>query len=493
VSDVDRAGRAHRTFWLTLVGVLLTQSAWLMALPTLRGPDEFDHVYKAAAVARGQLGTEGATPHGRGGVVTVPLSLVTATTPACESRSYTGHDNCHPIDEPAPGLARVATAAGAYNPTWYAVVGTVTRPVDGARLDPAMRAVTALLSALLIAWAAATVTAWSRTRWPLAGLTLAATPTLVYSTVVASPNGVHYAAALLLWAAALGLASGEDRPTRFLVPFVAGAAVLVNTHTTGPLWLALLAVVGLVLRPARDWWRLAKQRPRTWSIAGALTLLATSGSVAWTRLAGANELGAADPSLPPFRLGLLVGAEILWPFQSVGAFPMRDQPAPLAAYAVWFTALVALVVLGLRRGPRRLRLAVGLVGLLVVVVPGALTVLSFSSVGLAWQGRYALPLYVGLPLLAAWSLDRRGASLDARVTLLLGGALGVAGALCVNAVAGHERAAFATPPLSGTLTAGSLVMTVLALVGPLLCAHLANPRSAASAPVGPTRVPVPTS
>ena len=39
---------------LLVVGALLTQAAWLLSVPAFRGVDEFDHVYRAAAVARGE-------------------------------------------------------------------------------------------------------------------------------------------------------------------------------------------------------------------------------------------------------------------------------------------------------------------------------------------------------------------------------------------------------------------------------------------------------
>jgi hypothetical protein len=38
---------------LLAIGMLLLQLGWTLALPPFRGIDEFDHVYKTAAVARG--------------------------------------------------------------------------------------------------------------------------------------------------------------------------------------------------------------------------------------------------------------------------------------------------------------------------------------------------------------------------------------------------------------------------------------------------------
>ena len=69
---------------------------------------------------------------------------------------------------------------------------------------------------------------------------------------------------------------------------------------------------------------------------------------------------------------------------------------------------VYLIVAGLRRASSRLRLAALVLLTLWVAVPMTLTVLSFTSQGLAWQGRYALALAVGFPALAGLALSRAG-------------------------------------------------------------------------------------
>ena len=493
MTEPGRATSVRHVFWCTLVGVLLLQTAWLMSIPSFRGPDEFDHAYKTAAVAHGELHTAGTAPHGRGGLVSVPRGLVEAASKACESRSYTGHDNCHPVDDATTDVVQVATAAGAYDPAWYAVVGLATRWVSPTHLDLAMRLVGMLLAALLLAAAAATTAAWARTRWPLVALSLAATPTLAYSTVIVSPNGVHYAAAMLAWAGALGLARSaarpDERPVQFLVAVAVGASVMVCTHTTGPMWLALTGLLVLALRPLRWWLGAVRSAPLPWLLAVGVTAVATLASVGWTRAANANGLGAADPTLPAFHASLLVRSEILWPFQTVGAFPMRDDPAPFVVYVVWFTLFLVLGAMAVRRAPARVRwVAVALVAL-VVTVPAVLTVISFSSNGLAWQGRYALPLSIGMPLLAGWTLDRRPVRMGRHVPLLAAAAIGVAQLASVLHVAAKEMREYPVDPISGTFTGGLLLMALLAVAGPLVSAGLAN-RDRGSADVEPVRVPV---
>ena len=88
----------------------------------------------------------------------------------------------------------------------------MAQPFSGAATDFAVRAFTAVLAALLLAWAAVVTSGWARNAWPLLALLVSATPVLVYSTTIASPNGVGYAAGCLLWAAGNQAGGATARP-----------------------------------------------------------------------------------------------------------------------------------------------------------------------------------------------------------------------------------------------------------------------------------------
>ncbi len=127
--------------------------------------------------------------------------------------------------------------------------------------------------------------------------------------------------------------------------------------------------------------------------------------VAWVLLARTNApdpAGGGPGHAPSF--GIVLSQNVLWPLQAVAAFPMRDQPAPPFVYAALLIPLVALLVVGWRAATGRTRLAITLVVGATVVIPSVLTYLTYAQQGTAWQGRYCLPLYVGLPLLAAHAL-----------------------------------------------------------------------------------------
>jgi hypothetical protein len=96
----------------------------------------------------------------------------------------------------------------------------------------------------------------------------------------------------------------------------------------------------------------------------------------------------------------------LWLFQTIAAFPRRSEPAPVVVYAVWIVLFGALLVVGLRHAPNRVRWALVVSITVAAITPIALTIATITQTGAIWQGRYGLPYSVGVPLIAAVALDR---------------------------------------------------------------------------------------
>lgn len=460
-----------RTAFVTfLIGTFLAQLAWILAMPTFAGIDEFEHVYKAAAVARGSVQPEGPSPHSRGELVAVPGDIVTAAGPVCSSLVYTERDNCYAVDRLGGGTVTVASAAARYDPAYYLVVGTVARPFHGDAAVYAMRITTAILCALMVGWAAAVLSTWSRSRWPLLGLVVATTPVLVYSTAMTSPNGISYAAGLLAWAALLGLAryDAPRRPTLLLTAFGTASSALVLTHTTGPLWLALIVLVAFCLRTPRQWWRLVATHTGPMVTTAVVVVGFTLLSVAWTSLSGANSLGSDNPPDLSLDTGTLIGSEILWVLQSIAAFPLRNEHAPIIVYTLWLVPMLTAVVLGLLRGRVRDRVAIGLLVVLSFAVPTVLTLVSYRYVGLAWQGRYGLPLTVGFFLVAGWVLDQGPAPARRRVVLAVFALTVTATIISVAGVALKEIRHGVTASLADQLPGGLVLVIALSVLGSLV-------------------------
>lgn len=410
---------------LVLLGMLLVQTAWILATPPFRGIDEVDQAYRAAAVARGEWVAEGTPQHGRGGLVTVPAGIVAAAHAQCAALSYMKHDNCNPAEKLPHGEVRVASAASRYNPVFYWVVGSVALPFKGAVALYVMRAVSALLCALGLAIAAWCMGRSSRTRWPMAGLLLAVTPVFAYSTVLPAPNGLEMVAGLVLWCSLLAL-GGERRPgDGWVLGWVIAASLsLVTLRSLGPLFAVLIVLCVLVARRMEVgaiWWAHCR-----WLVTDVvLTLLATMASVWW--ILAQSPLGASgrDYSKVPYTDVLHVLP--LGIFQTIAAFPLLSERAPSFVYIVYLALVVAILVFALRRcrGSWRQALILGLA--LSQVMPLVLSLAGLRTVGIVWQGRYGLPLVAGLTVLAGVVLDRTGAKwLTRRVAAPLAAAFVVA-------------------------------------------------------------------
>ena len=93
--------------------------------------------------------------------------------------------------------------------------------------------------------------------------------------------------------------------------------------------------------------------------------------------------------------------------QIIGYFGNVDAPLPDAIVWLWVAAAGALVAASLWLGRWLQRLAVvGLVGF-VMVLPLVSEMSRAPTYGFIWQGRYSLPVAVGVPVLAAWIVADR--------------------------------------------------------------------------------------
>jgi MFS family permease len=469
---------------VVLLSALLVQAAWILAVPAFGGIDEFDHVYRAEAVAHGQLFDEGGSEAGRGGLVTVPDDIVTAASATCSSYDYTGPANCHPVEHVGDGMVTVASGAATYNPAYYAVVGLMARPFSGAAADYALRVYTAVLAALLLAWAAALTSGWARNAWPLVGLLVASTPMLVYSAAIASPNALGYAAASLLWAAGLGLVEDPGRPK--FVALTTAAVTMVVTHSTGVMWLGFVLATIALLQPLGRW-RSVWQSSRPAIVRSTACIgMAVGASVAWILVAKTNALNPPTGALDALKLTDVVKYTVLWALQTIGAFPLRYDHAPPLVYALWLVPFVALMWAGYRRASTRVRGTIAVLMAVWLIVPWILSVIAYPSEGMAWQGRYALPLALGFPALAGLALSRTGRTPRSREVFVAFALTGLAHSVSAVWVGAQRIDIHLAPELAANLPVGLAMVSVLAAAGgllPLVLARAQPDRQVAGEPV----------
>jgi hypothetical protein len=430
-----------RRYTVSLLLLIVLIGLWELATPLLAAPDEPQHLIKAAAVARGQwLGRGeqlGPITH-----VSLPAGFTEISAfPRCFAFRPRRNASCAPpVTAHAGPAVEIATTAGRYPPTYYALTGLPTLVFPGVASDRAARVVSGLLCALLLA---AAIT-WCAGDLAALAVLFAVTPMVLFLTAVVNPSGVEVAAAVASWAALIRLVreQGPVRRTQ-LVSLTAVLSALVLARPISPLWLLLIAGCVAVLAPRARLVELA--RSRGVQLAAAVVVALAACQTAWvvvaqsTRLFGKPVHVTRTTALD--RLLSLTHIEHLGS-QMIGRFGWLDTAAPPLTVWVWVGLGVVVLAVGLARGRPRARIAVLLALALAVLVPAVVEASSFPRIGYWWQGRYSLPLAVGVPLLAL-----AGRRPPRRL-------LQVLAAVLVTGVAVGEEAAFAQTLARYTVGAG---------------------------------------
>lgn len=474
------------------VGLLVLVGSWILALRPFAGSDEFAQAYRAASVARGEwIAAPAAAAHGSGAWVTVPDDIVRAAGAECEALPYTEPAECVGIQE-GSSTTRVASTAGRYNPLFYALVGYPSLPFHGPWALLAMRTTNALACCLMLALALGVAARHAKSRWFPAGVLLACTPVLVYSCAVVAPNALEMAAALVLWCSLLGLSGsveeGLDRSTAAAA--LLSALVLVTLRSLGPLWLVLIASIVLAATPGRRALVAALASTRLVRVGIAPLVLAGLASGAWIIAMRSAVLSAGSGGTFTWaeKLQAVVRNEPLWLFQSIAAFPYRDQPALPIVYACYLVLGVGLtaVFLWCCRANSSAMCAWVITLAATVVVPAFATFATVDRFGVAWQGRYGLPLGVGAIVLMAWAVDKSGVTLSGRLGLPAAALFLVAQVASVAHTARAQMAGDPTHGASHSLDPGVTWITVAATSSLLLVivgvALLGPPRAKPVAP-----------
>lgn len=434
----------RRVWWLAFLAFIVIGIGWTMAMPLLAQPDEPSHAQRAAAVARGQLtwnarekfvddqflgiqrtNTVIEIPEGYAVLEDLPVCFVfeKGTTAECvpeisssdtiiEARPYTGT---------YPPLTPILQSPGGH---FDAPVGLVL-----------MRLCTVLATAALMASA---VVAARRLRSGLliAGFALALTPMTVSILAAINPSAIELAAGACLWLSLIDLLRSESVERRAVWRAVISGTVFILSRPTSPIFFVVIVVVLMIAMPWRDRFAEICRDRRAW-VWGAVLGVAFVVAVVWILVARPDQavIGTPDPrsvgdvleeslSRIPRRSGQLV-APIGW----------LDIQLPQALVSAWLAMGALLAVVALLVGSWRRRLALALLVAGVVVGPSVAELPNADQVGLVWQGRYTMPIAMGLTILAAWTLHERGLDRVSSIRALSVGTVVAVGASNLLAVA----------------------------------------------------------
>jgi hypothetical protein len=325
--------------------------------------------------------------------------------------------------------ADLLTYQASQPPAYYAAVGIASwlwRPgVAGLYL---MRFFGVVITGALLATAITALRWFAAPRLLAVGLVLAVTPTALFVGGVVHPSGPEIAAAIALWTCGLALVSSSEQrvDNRLVAATGVSGCVLALSRPLGPLWLALvvLTIAGFTNRAAVQ--RLARSGwVRVWSAFVAAAVLA---QIAWDVVQRPREatllVDRASEHLSALEAARdSVGRMFQWFQEMVGRFGWLDTTTPVLTWLPWIGVVVFLVFVAAAWSTRR-QLAV-LLALLAatVVVPVVIETTPYRDGGTFWQGRYSMPLAVGIPIVAAFVLasTARGRELlTPRVTWTVG-------------------------------------------------------------------------
>jgi hypothetical protein len=394
-------------------------TAWALADPMLSGPDEPAHIIRAEAIVRGQLiGTpvkagQGFVPQPEGDpevFVHVPGVLENVNTLRywCYIFNPDVTAACAPTISGPPHDIRTETYVGRYPPLYYAVVGLPSLADPGPPGIIGMRLVSALLNSLLLA--AALALGLRRSRLAALGVLAAVVPTAVYYGASVNPNGFEMSAAVCFFASVLALVLPAPKPPSLphILTATTSGCLLALARGLSPLFVVIALAAAATVADRDRLKELARRRAAR--LGGAVLALALVAAVAWIVAADALlELAIPYPArvgnLHLVRLALDATPHYL--SEMIGVFGANNIPAPLFATVVVVAVAGVLVVGALLVGSRRERLALGGLLVAVVVVPIAADVIGAHRYGFGWQGRYTVPIAVGVPILAGLVLARR--------------------------------------------------------------------------------------
>lgn len=409
----------QRRLFVFMCGALLAiVTAENLGTPRNAGPDEPAHIVRGAGLARGQVFGEtygdwlddnealdaggadigNADPDSDAVQVYDVPRWVAQPSATCYAHDPSIPAACSTVVG-TEGDGALSTAAS--YPIWgHILPGLATLVIPGSSALWLARFLHGLVPVVLIAATLAHLLG-ERRQAAASAVLVATTPMVLFLTAVVNPSGLAVAGAIALWVTADDLYRTE-RPPPWL--FTLGFAALILPRDDGLIWAALMVgVLSLVWRRNPfDLWRLLPNPTRI--VVGVVSV----AGAAWAALAGGDLVPVDRPATGIEFAEIVVqrtGAHLR---EAVGVLGWLDTALPESMYALWFFAagLVVMIALVTREYQRVIGSAVALG--LFVVVSWALEIVQGRTAGLFWQGRYALPMLIGMVLVAGLSVDADG-------------------------------------------------------------------------------------
>ncbi len=451
----ERAGIDRRRSLALGVLIATVIGCYVLATPRSGGPDEPSHMVASAALVRGDRTGLPDTNDPSLALFEVP-AMVGEPNPGCWALEENIPAGCAGLEDDSTENVIAPTTSANYPPWTYVLPGLVSFIPSAGLYTFAARFAMAAIPVLLIAAALRRIRRSGRlaTAAVLVGLT----PIAWFSMSIVNPSAVAIAGGAALWVALLC-----PRTERADWLLCAGWIALTVARRDGPLWAFLIvAAVALVsqTRPS-DFVRhqpiSARLLVAAGSVVAPLTAISTGlidlnlalacapfGLIAVevafrlhekaqsTRAKLAGAVGVAFAVVAIIVAGIWASPggfdQSVWLNvvsstgehlrQLVGVLSWIDAPVPTVGMsAFWIAVGVLASVAALTQ--RRSVIGATCALLVLILVSWILEIGQGSSYGSYWQGRYSMPLFVGLPLLMVGRRpDARVAPNDLRIESL---------------------------------------------------------------------------
>lgn len=392
-----------RRWWAQFLLLFAFAGSWALASPPQSGHDEHSHAIRAAAAARGHLlGPEAIDPFPvmYTQMIEVPVPEAYNVPTDCFRGRPEVLPSCADPFEGSDQLEPGYTYQFRSPPWYYVPVGLPTLVDTGIVGYYAMRLLGVGICMALLTSAIRSAALLKRARLGVAAVLVATTPEVVYLAAHVNTNGVEIVAALSLWATGIALVRAPGQASARLVTRAGvAAAVLVGSRGLS-LGFALGIVGAVVVLGGADAARTLVRRRDVRLWAGLVAVVAAASLV---------YIDHVRRWLPVEREGQGIGyalGRVPWYLeQAVGVFGSNEVELPIAVHIAWAVALVSLLGVAAFAGQGRAAVLAAAVLIVGVVIQVTAEGLSLPPIGFFWQGRYALPILVGVPLLAVASLD----------------------------------------------------------------------------------------
>ncbi|WP_026460043.1 DUF2142 domain-containing protein [Schaalia suimastitidis] len=409
----NRIFSPRSVFCVSFVAFFLLTLMWALSNPLTASPDEQSHIKKAAATAYGQVFNSElladrmvSIPEFYHDVEAYTCNAFEPDLPisACDLSRLTTKE--HP-----DGWVTVPTPAARYNPLYYAAVGWPALIFHNATGVYLMRTLSGLLGSLFLAIG---FRALRQAKISAIGFITATgfiTPMVPFLMSSVNPQALEITAAFALWCELLLIIRATPMsavgPRMWLLAFIASA--FTNSRGLTPFFLALMVMGAVSLQPWNFSRRVIKNR-RSWAPMATIFIVTIVGSV-WILTTGVltSEEPPPDTAVTPRWLAIYTLRQTdTYLQQAIGSFGWLHAPLPLSLTAVFIAAGLCMLATIYAVASRRERFVVfSSLVLYALVVPVALHASQARTLGIMWQGRYILPLLIGVPILAAFVLSEK--------------------------------------------------------------------------------------